>query len=193
MKLGPLFHSLMDVFDGELAIENMARNALSEAGDVDFESSTNKSLPESFETIFAEPDAHPICQLISQFPFEWVPPTTSDDPAYVAHSLAKVHVELIGPQGIVRSDSIRLGLYGMAPDKEYGIRTHLAEEVFIMIAGEADWKQNDGQYKALRAGQRAFHPSMTPHANRTRTSAFLSAYAWHGDISTDSYVYEGIK
>jgi hypothetical protein len=33
---------------------------------------------------------------------------------------------------------------------------------------------------------------MMPHASRTHEVAFLSVYAWYGDLSTDNYVYEGI-
>ena len=32
-----------------------------------------------------------------------------------------------------------------------------------------------------------------PHASHTRVVAFLSVYAWRGDLFTDSYVYEGIR
>ena len=45
---------------------------------------------------------------ILNFPFAWVPPKTSDDPLYTAHSHSKVHVELLGPQGIIKSKFVIL-------------------------------------------------------------------------------------
>ena len=110
----------------------------------------------------------------------------------MAHSLPKVHVELLGPDGLIKSNSVRLGLYGMLPNFEYGIRTHPAEEVFIMLAGAAYWRRGSAPYKVLDPGERSFHPSMMPHANKTVEAPFLSAYVWYGDISTLNYKYEGI-
>ena len=109
----------------------------------------------------------------------------------MAHSLRKAHVELVGPDGLVESDSIRLGLYGMKPGANYGIRTHPAEEVFVMMAGRADWKRGDAPIAELGPGERSHHPSMMPHATRTNDRAFLSVYAWIGNVTTDGYVYHG--
>ena len=137
-------------------------------------------------------DAHPICALIAQCPFTWAPPQTSSDPLYAKHSWFKAHVELLGPGGLVKSDDVRLGFYGLLPNSEYGIRTHPAEEVFIMLAGQAYWKRGTKPYMLSSPGERSYHPSMMPHATRTGDLAFMSVYAWHGDLSTDNYVYEGL-
>ena len=80
----------------------------------------------------------------------------------------------------------------MKPNAEYEIRTHPAEEIFIMLADEVDWKLSTAAYVGHFSGDRSYHPSMIPHAFRTREVAFISVYAWHYEISTDSYVYEGI-
>jgi hypothetical protein len=110
----------------------------------------------------------------------------------VAHSLPKVNVELLGPDGLIKSNVIRLGLYGMLPNFEYGIRTHPAEEVFVMLAGQAHWKRDNAPYVPHGPGERSYHPSMMQHANRTAEQTFLSVYVWHGDISTQGYVYDGL-
>ncbi|MDJ0614518.1 MAG: dimethylsulfonioproprionate lyase family protein [Rhizobiaceae bacterium] len=191
MSLEKLFIALVDVLDGDLDIERAGRDALLKASDKAELSASGHHLPDEYLDIFEEPDAHPVCDLIANTQFEWAPPTTSDDPKYIADSTAKAHVELIGPDGLVKSNQIRMGLYGMLAGHEYGIRTHLAEEVFVMLAGEADWKTGTAEYKPLRAGARSWHPSMKPHANRTRHSAFMSVYIWQGDVSTQSYFYQG--
>jgi len=149
-------------------------------------------LTRPFIDVMTADDAHRVCEDMLQIAFAWVPPQTSDNPLYIAHSHAKVHVELLGPEGILPSENIRLGLYGILPDTEYGIRTHPAEEIFIMLAGEAEWLRGDEAYCVKKTGEYAYHPSMMPHATRTRHSAFMSVYIWTGDVSTDGYRYYGV-
>ena len=191
MNTGPLFAALAEVFAGERPIERFARDQLLSAEPVELKPATDGLPPEILDVI-GRLDAHPVCQLIASYPFDWAPPTSSPDPLYVQHSLAKVHVELLGPDGLVKSDKTRLGIYGMKPNAEYGVRTHPAEEIYIMLAGEADWKRGDAAYAPHRAGERSYHPSELPHASRTRDEGFLSVYAWRGDVSTDNYVYAGL-
>lgn len=192
MDLKPLFAGLEHVFCGPHAIEANAREALRNAQTAVDLPSDSIPLSQPFLDVMARADAHPICKLITELAFNWVPPKTSADPLYFEHSRSKVHVELLGPDGLIKSDRIRMGLYGMLPNAEYGIRTHPAEEIFIMLAGEVDWKRAEAPYLLHLPGGRSHHSSMMPHASRTREFAFFSVYAWHGDISTNQYVYEGI-
>ena len=192
MNLRPLFVELESVFSGLEGIESYVRNALQKAQTEVALPSSTAPLPEPLIDVMERIDAHPICKLIAKAPFNWVPPQTSSDPLYAKHSKSKVHIELLGPGGLVNSDEVRLGLYGMMPNAEYGMRTHEAEEVYIMLAGVVDWKLSNAPYKSHFSGDRSYHPSMMPHANRTRELAFMSVYAWHGDLSTESYVYSGI-
>jgi hypothetical protein len=192
MSLKDLFTALADVFDGPESIEGQAKQAILYADystQMIFEPT---ELSQTFKIIMENTNAHAVCEIIRTTPLPWLPPQTSTDPIYVAHSLPKVHVELLGPDGLIKSNSVRLGLYGMLPNFEYGIRTHPAEEVFVMLAGAAYWRRGSAPYKVLDPGERSFHPSMMPHANKTVEAPFLSAYVWHGDISTLNYKYEGI-
>lgn len=187
-----LFTAVANVFDGERVIENEARMALLSCDANQCKVENPIPLPEPVMKVLRASDAHPACSVVARAPLPWCPPQTSDDPAYIAHSRLKVHVELLGPDGLVKSDRIRLGLYGMMPNADYGLRTHPAEEIFVMMAGEALWKRGQEPYVALTTGERAFHPSMLAHANLTRTSAFMSAYVWRGDVSTKNYAYQGL-
>jgi len=155
MSIKELFLGLAETLDGDLEIEQAGRVALLEAAKAEICITNFKPLPKPYLDVFAEGDAHLVCRLIAEAKFDWSPPTTSDDPKYIADSVAKAHVELVGPDGLVKSDAIR-------------------------------------RYEPLRASARAYHPSMTPHANRTRSHAFMSIYVWYGDVSTKSYVYEGV-
>ncbi len=191
-----LFEELASVFEGDREIEVQAQRELLSAASVAGKTDTGQTkpvgMPESIVEVMAASDAHPICRLIGQLPVKWTPPQTSSDPLYVKHSLAKAHVELMGPTGLVPSDSIRVGLYGMTPGAEYGVRTHPAEEIYIMLAGQVDWMRGNDAYLPHGAGDRSYHPSMLPHANRTGDKAFMSVYVWYGDISTDQYAYSGV-
>lgn len=188
------FDELAKAFDGDLEIEARAKQALLTAKiDARFTlTAPSNPLPQSFLDLLMAKDAHPICTHIANMPFNWVPPETSDDPLYIQHSQTKVHVELLGPEGLIYAKDIRIGLYGMGPNSEYGLRTHPAEEVFVMLAGQVDWKRDQAPYEKTTTGQRSYHPSMMPHANRTTDQCFMSAYVWSGDVSRQEYIYQGI-
>jgi hypothetical protein len=188
-----LYNELANAFDGPEAIESHAREALLATASSAKNSDQSIMLTKPFLDVMSEADAHPVCRLIAQTPLHWAPPQTSNDALYVAHSLPKVHVELVGPQALVKSNAIRIGLYGMLPHSEYGLRTHPAEEVFIMLAGQAHWKRGKDPYVIHGAGERSYHPSMMQHGNRTGEKAFMSVYVWHGDVSTENYVYSGVS
>ena len=192
MDLKPLFKDLERIFSGTKQIESHVCIALQKANTRVDLPNNGASLPESLLEVMLRSDADDICKLIAKIPFNWVPPQTSSDPLYSQHSVSKVHVELLGPSGLVKSQDVRLGLYGMMPNSEYGLRTHLAEEIYIMLAGSVDWKRDNAPYSRHFAGDRSYHPSMMPHASRTKSEAFMSVYAWYGDISTESYSYAGI-
>lgn len=194
--LDKLLEELQGTFNSSISIERNAVKALQEAiRQKQFPTLSKEAypLPKPFMDVMARTDALSVCKLIRKAGFEWKPPTTSTDPLYIEHSDFKVHVELIGPTGLFFSNTIRLGLYGMLPNSEYGFRTHPAEETFIMLAGNAFWRRGDGQYSLHRPGSRSYHPSQLPHSTQTRDLAFMAVYVWDGDISTKEYTYNGIS
>lgn len=191
MLLQNLYQQLSNVFDGPLPIEIQASEALLNAASTAEFSGISSVLRPPFLEAMAQPNAHPVCKLISEAALPWAPPKTSGNAQYIKDSLCKAHVEILGPGGLVRSDAVRIGLYGMMPNSAYGIRTHPAEETYIMLAGEAWWKRDNNEYVVSVAGERSYHPSMMEHGTRTESQAFMSIYAWVGDLSTDNYVYKG--
>ena len=183
--------NLADVFDGDIEIEKTARRELHKVSQAKF-STKQCPLPAPILSVLQQPDAHPLCDDIIGMPFDWRPPETSNSPLYTKHSIFKSHVELVGPDGLVKSKALRLGLYGMLPNSEYGVRTHPAEEIYIMLAGECYWKRGDAPYCCKRSNDRSYHPPLMPHASKTKDQAFMSVYAWIGDLSTDAYEYSGL-
>ena len=191
LSLKSFLFNLADVFDGDIEIERIAKRELSKVSKANF-SMTQCELPAPVISVMQKSDSHPLCSDIIGMPFDWRPPETSKNPLYAKHSIFKSHVELVGPDGLVKSESIRLGLYGMLPNSEYGVRTHPAEEIYIMLAGECFWKRGDAPYCCERPNGRSYHPSLMPHASKTEDQAFMSVYAWVGDLSTDAYRYLGL-
>jgi len=66
----------------------------------------------------------------------WAPPQASNNKLYIEHSKCKALFELVGPNGLARFERVRLGLYEMLPISEYGIRTHPAVEIYVMLPGQ---------------------------------------------------------
>ena len=69
---------------------------------------------------------------------------------------------------------------------------HPAEEIYVMLAGECFWLRGNSGYQSSYVGGRFHHPSFLPHATLTKELAFMSVYAWIGDLSTQDYKYEGL-
>ncbi len=193
MNLMSLYLSLAKVFDPSSEIELAARESLIEHAASASYSGPTVNLPSTITEVLQDDSALSISNTILRTPLPWAPPETSQDPLYIEHSKPKVHVELIGPDGFTKSDDLRIGLYGMLPGAEYGIRKHPAEEVFVMLAGEVLWRRGEGEYAVYYPGERSYHPSMLKHGNKTALKAFMSVYVWRGDISQDGYQYAGAE
>jgi len=193
MTLNSLFIKLAEIFNGKLAIEALASQELILKASAPFQLGQGKALAPPFVEVMKSTDAHPICSLLLNTAFEWAPPETSNSQLYKQHSVFKAHVELLGPDGLVYSDRVRLGLYGMLPHSEYGIRTHPAEELYIMLAGNCFWKRGGQAYQSAGVGECSYHPSLLPHATKTEQSAFMSIYVWAGDLSKEQYKYQGLN
>lgn len=191
MALADLYTALADALDDSVPIERAAATGLRGGAASARLTDPPAVLPPTVSDALSAPDAHPVCKLILAQPLPWAPPQTSQDPTYAAHSTNKVHVELLGPEGLAPSQTLRVGLYGIEPHAHYGVRTHPAEEIFVMLAGQALWKRGNGGYTPHGPGDRSYHPSMLPHGTKTADQAFLSVYVWRGDISTKDYVYHG--
>ena len=192
INLKKLFLELSQVFNGNSAIEKIASQELRAKAKAALTVTEDNPLSDDIAGVMRADDAHPICSKILKTPFNWAPPETSKSDLYKKHSHFKAHVELLGPDGLVKSNIVRLGLYRMQSHSEHGIRTHPAEEIYVMLAGECFWLRGNSGYQSSYVGGRSHHPSFLPHATLTKELAFMSVYAWIGDLSTQDYKYEGL-
>jgi hypothetical protein len=69
----------------------------------------------------------------------------------------------------------------MAPRTFYPLHTHPAVELYLVIAGEAQWTTPDAD-RIVPPGQFVLHRSNEPHAMRTFADPLLALYAWRGDL-----------
>jgi hypothetical protein len=95
--------------------------------------------------------------------------------------------ELIGPSGQVFHPDIRVGLFVQAPDFHYGLRTHPAEETYILLGGGSFWATGTDAPSPRLTGEVIHHPSMIRHQTLTRDAPFIAAWRWSGDIAYDGY------
>ena len=94
---------------------------------------------------------------------------------------------LVGPGAVIESDRVRAGLFMQLSGSFYPAHAHSAEETYIMLAGEADWQLDLGEWHRHGPGDVIHHPSEAPHATRTDAVPILAAWRWSGDLRSETY------
>ena len=94
---------------------------------------------------------------------------------------------LVGPGTVIYSDRVRAGLFMQLAGSFYPAHAHSAEETYIMLAGEAEWQLDLGDWHRHGPGAMIHHPSEAPHATRTGTVPILAAWRWSGDVRSETY------
>ena len=88
--------------------------------------------------------------------------------------------ELLGPYGIFASDSARLGFLLLGKDTLYPAHAHAAEELYLVLAGTADWQKGQEPWQPMPPGTAIHHTPHLPHAMRTSAEPMLAMYLWWG-------------
>jgi hypothetical protein len=88
--------------------------------------------------------------------------------------------ELLGPYGLFASDTTRLGFLLLGRDTLYPAHAHAAEEVYLVLAGTADWQKGAEPWRPMPPGATIQHTPHLPHAMRTATEPLLAMYLWWG-------------
>lgn len=161
-------------------------------GPLNLRKTRNPQLSGLAETVLAS-SPHPVARLIvPALPYVHWHFAGLDD-GRIRPDIAKrmLTAELIGPDGVIFDATVRMGLFLQAPGLSYVTRMHAAEETFVMLGGRGWWSTNDRRALARGAGAVIHHPSMTPHASRTRQDPLLAAWRWTGDIGWDGYKLTG--
>ena len=94
--------------------------------------------------------------------------------------------ELIGPEGPMYSPQCRVGFTLMAAHTFYPLHAHPAVELYLVIAGRAEWTASDRR-REMPPGGFVLHRSNEPHAMQTLTEPLLALYSWSGDLDTAAF------
>ena len=87
--------------------------------------------------------------------------------------------ELIGKDGPFRAETMRGFIVYMPPGIWYPYHRHPSQELYYVLAGEADFYVRD-DCQRLGPGEKAFHSSGIPHALETKDSPILAWVLWRG-------------
>ena len=89
--------------------------------------------------------------------------------------------EIIGEQGLIVSENIRIGLFLQKPQVNYPLHAHEAEELYIILSGNARWKIDDKMFNVI-PGTIIKHQSCQDHATFTEEETLFALWIWTGKI-----------
>jgi mannose-6-phosphate isomerase-like protein (cupin superfamily) len=89
--------------------------------------------------------------------------------------------ELVGPAGVWPTAAARLGFLLLGPEALYPPHAHAAEEIYLVLAGTADWRRGGEPWRPRPPGALVHHPPGLPHATRTADQPLLALYVWWGE------------
>ena len=95
--------------------------------------------------------------------------------------------EIIGPKGIIDNPSMRVGLLLQLDHVAYPKHWHSAEELYLVLLGEAHWSVDDGSPEVRLPETFVHHRSNQPHSMTTSDEPLLAMWGWTGDIDGQSY------
>ncbi len=90
--------------------------------------------------------------------------------------------EIIGRDAPFASAKIRSFLVYQPPHLHYPWHHHPAEELYVVVAGEAEFHIEGQGAKILRSGESSFHPSGVPHALTSHDHPVLAYVIWRDDF-----------
>ena len=79
---------------------------------------------------------------------------------------------------------IAMGFSLQAPKVRYGLHHHPAVEIYGVIGGTAEWKQNDDPWAMRPPGSLMIHEAHDDHAMTTHDEPLVTWWAWVTDVST---------
>ena len=91
--------------------------------------------------------------------------------------------ELFGWEGHFECRSTRGFLVYSPGGLYYPWHHHPAEEIYLIIAGEAEFATEGNPPKLLKPGDTVFHAENQPHNMTTREKGVLAWVQWRGDMS----------
>jgi len=91
---------------------------------------------------------------------------------------------LIGGRAPFGDAAASLGLTLIAPATHYPLHAHPAIELYLVLAGTAEWRIAGAPFAPRPPGALILHPTGVAHAMRTAAEPLLALYVWRGDLVT---------
>ncbi len=134
-----------------------------------------------------ESKSHPLLSSILDCydSLDWRPSGFGRLPAAITNHVAVV--EIVGPSGMIEDQRFRLGLLLQDPQVFYAKHQHAAEELYLVLNGEAAWSVDDNDMSIRAVGELIHHAANQPHQMKTNNEPLLAMWAWLGDIDSSSY------
>lgn len=96
--------------------------------------------------------------------------------------------QIVGPRGLLHSEDVIVGIFCFAPGFEYPEHGHAAEEVYLLLSGDADFRQGaNGSWNQISPRDMVLHTSNQPHGIRTFRLPAVGLYSWYGDIHSPTW------
>jgi hypothetical protein len=88
--------------------------------------------------------------------------------------------ELVSPGAVTGAAQISCGVLVLGPDTFYPSHRHEAEEIYLPLAGTAEWQQGEhtASWRRRSPGTLIHHSSEESHAMRTGEQPLLAMYLW---------------
>lgn len=91
---------------------------------------------------------------------------------------------IIGDNAPFSSDTLRLFMVYMPAGLFYPWHHHPAEEMYLVVSGNAVFMREDCQDERLTEGQTSYHASNQSHAMKTTDDSVLCLVAWRNHFGT---------
>lgn len=99
----------------------------------------------------------------------------------------RAYVEFMGPDGMLKTDEIRLGIYWHDRHTFYPRHRHEAVELYHIVSGTAFWQHVTEDWIPRPPDSFVLHQRNEDHATKTVDQPLLALWSWLGDISFASY------
>ena len=98
------------------------------------------------------------------------------------------YADLIGPEGLMPSDEVYIGVSIQAPETLYPSHVHKSVEVYYVVAGFADWQRGPEPWTRRSPGSFLLHGSGVRPATRTADEPLLAFAVWLGDVNSECVI-----
>lgn len=184
-----LLLSLSDAFSNEPRAGGLAAAAALRAADLDtYRRTVSEEDPFTvLQAAQALPGALPIAQHVVRcaHSLDWTCWTGAGLSDEISSRLFTT--ELLGPDGHIPADGIRVGLLASEAWTDYPVSNHSGEETYLVLAGAAEWVLEDTGYVERHPGDFVHHPAWALHGRCTTQQPFLGAWRWSGGLDLSAF------